>query len=79
MKVIVCLIYYRSNECKGDKFEVRGRLGIFLGYAHGMKGYKIYIIEKRKIVVSRDTKFHEEIFPFLINFMHDDKGPSDFL
>ncbi|KAF5780569.1 putative RNA-directed DNA polymerase [Helianthus annuus] len=64
MKVFGCLTYFWSIETKGDKFEVRGRLGIFLGYPQGTKGYKIFDIEDKKMVVSRDVKFHENTFTF---------------
>ncbi|KAI3719915.1 hypothetical protein L6452_20821 [Arctium lappa] len=64
MKVFGCLAYYGNTETKGDKFEMKGRPGIFLGYPTGSKGYKIYDIEKRRMVVSRDVRFHETKFPF---------------
>ncbi|GKA20495.1 putative RNA-directed DNA polymerase [Tanacetum coccineum] len=64
MKVFGCLAYYRSVETKGDKFEVRGRPGVFLGYPPGTKGYKVYDLQHRKMVTSRDVKFLENIFPF---------------
>lgn len=64
IRVFGCLTYFWSIETKGDKFEVRGRPGVFLGYPHGTKGYKIFDIENKKIVVSRDVKFHEDNFPF---------------
>lgn len=37
---------------------------MFFGYPPGMKGYKLYDIESKKIFVSRDIIFHEEVFPF---------------
>ncbi|KAI3785071.1 hypothetical protein L1987_44183 [Smallanthus sonchifolius] len=40
-----------------------GETGIFMGYPPGTKGYKIYDIENKKMVVSRDVKFVEGIFP----------------
>ncbi|KAJ9556664.1 hypothetical protein OSB04_011278 [Centaurea solstitialis] len=43
---------------------MRGKPGVFLGYPQGTKGYKIFDIEGKGIVVSRDVKFHENIFPF---------------
>ncbi|KAD4889203.1 hypothetical protein E3N88_21276 [Mikania micrantha] len=56
----------RAGECKqetkGDKFEMRGRPGVFLGYPQGTKGYKLYDIENNKIVTSRDVRLM--IFPF---------------
>ncbi|XP_024993949.1 uncharacterized protein LOC112527496 [Cynara cardunculus var. scolymus] len=64
MRVFGCLTYFWSIETKGDKFEVRGRPGIFLGYPQGTKGYKIFDIESKKMVVSRDVKFHESTFTF---------------
>ncbi|XP_076937403.1 uncharacterized protein LOC143605020 [Bidens hawaiensis] len=57
-------VYYRSIETGGDKFEPKGRPGVFLGYPLGTKGYKIHDIEHRKIITSRDVKFIETVFPF---------------
>ncbi|GJW96612.1 putative RNA-directed DNA polymerase [Tanacetum coccineum] len=57
-------IYFKNTDTKGDKFEGRGKLGVFLGYPPRTKGYKILDLETRKIIVSRDVNFHEENFPF---------------
>ena len=59
-----CLAYYRRTETKGDKFEIRGRPGVLLGYPPRTKGYKIYDPQHNKIIVSRDVKFVEDAFPF---------------
>lgn len=64
MKVFGCLTYHWNTDTKGDKFEMRGKPGVFLGYPHGTKGYKILDIETGKIIVSRDVKFHEDKFHF---------------
>ncbi|KAD6795877.1 hypothetical protein E3N88_06773 [Mikania micrantha] len=64
MRVFGCLTYFWSIDTKGDKFEVRGKPGIFLGYPQGVKGYKIFDIGDKKMVVSRDVKFHEDVFIF---------------
>ncbi|KAJ0518591.1 putative RNA-directed DNA polymerase [Helianthus annuus] len=64
MRVFGCLAYYRNTDTKGDKFEERGRPGVFLGYPPRTKGYKILDIQTGKIIISRDTKFFEENFPF---------------
>ncbi|KAD4887930.1 hypothetical protein E3N88_20003 [Mikania micrantha] len=55
---------FGNNETKGDKFEARGKPGVFLGYPQGTKGYKIFDLESKKIIVSRDVNFHEDKFPF---------------
>lgn len=51
-------------ETKGDKFEVRGRSAVFIGYSQGKKGYRIYDIKDRKFFVSRDVIFVEKEFLF---------------
>lgn len=42
----------------------RSRKCIFVGYAFGKKGYKVYDVEAKEIFVSWDIAFHENIFPF---------------
>lgn len=64
MKFFGCLTYHKNMNTKGDKFEERGKPGIFLGYPSGTKGYKIFDIKEKKIVISRDVIFCENIFPF---------------
>ncbi|KAK1412293.1 hypothetical protein QVD17_33424 [Tagetes erecta] len=64
MRVFGCLAYYKNTETKGDKFEQRGRVGVFLGYPPGTKGYKVFDAQHNKIVLSRDVKFFEKVFPF---------------
>ncbi|GKE79858.1 hypothetical protein Tco_1549858 [Tanacetum coccineum] len=44
-----------------------GRPGVFVGYPHGTKGYKIFDPSHNKIIVSRDVKFAENAFPFGTN------------
>ncbi|KAM0044971.1 putative RNA-directed DNA polymerase [Helianthus debilis subsp. tardiflorus] len=64
MRVFGCLAYYWNSNTKGDKFEPRGRRGVFLGYPYGTKGYRVYDLESNKIVVSRHVKFIENVFPY---------------
>ncbi|KAK1414482.1 hypothetical protein QVD17_30227 [Tagetes erecta] len=64
MRTLGCLAYYSSIETGGDKFEFRGRPGVFMGYPQGTKGFKIFDLEHGKMVVSRDVKFVEHNFPF---------------
>ena len=35
---------------------------IFLGYPKGVKGYRQWLINKRKVVITRDVIFNEKIF-----------------
>ncbi|KAF7820465.1 Retrovirus-related Pol polyprotein from transposon TNT 1-94 [Senna tora] len=45
------------------------------GYATGFKAYKAYDIENKKLYISRDIVFYEEIFPFQGN----DQSPNSML
>ncbi|GKB76985.1 integrase [Tanacetum coccineum] len=56
---------WANPETNRDKFKPRGKPGVFLGYPPGKKGYKIYDLEQRKMVMTREARFIEEMFPFL--------------
>lgn len=45
-----------------------------IGYPYYQKGYKLLDLETKKIFVSKDVIFKENIFPFLIK-----KGTGEFL
>ncbi|KAL9996374.1 putative RNA-directed DNA polymerase [Helianthus debilis subsp. tardiflorus] len=79
MRVFGCLAYYRNTETNGDKFEPRGRVGVFLGYPPGTKGYKVFDAQHNKIVVSRDVKFFGKVFPFAkVNIKEDNEKIFEF-
>ncbi|KAJ9542639.1 hypothetical protein OSB04_029145 [Centaurea solstitialis] len=46
---------------------------IFLGYCNSKKGYRLYSLDTKQIVISRDVRFYENIFPFK---MKDEEGTS---
>ena len=54
------------------KLDAKAHRAIFVGYPRGVKGYKLYDLEKKKFIVSRNVQFFEE------NFDHsDEKVKSD--
>lgn len=67
-----CLVDYKDLTVK-DKFEPRGRRGVFIGYPLRQKGYKIYDLEKRHVVISREVAFFENHFPFSKEASNDDE------
>ncbi|KAL2893587.1 Retrovirus-related Pol polyprotein from transposon TNT 1-94 [Bienertia sinuspersici] len=65
LRTVGCLCYASKGGKKGDKFDERGVRCVFIGYPHGQKGYKVYDLKEKKLFVSRDVVFKEDIFPFL--------------
>jgi len=64
--------HLRTFGCQAWIARKNGKLGdraeecVFLGYPEGVKGYKFWSLEGRKIVVSKDVEFKEKNFPYLI-------------
>lgn len=77
MKVFGCLVYARSTNTKGDKFDERGKPGVFIGYPHGQKGYRVLDTETNKITVTRDVMFVEDVFPFSSNTQKVESNDKD--
>ena len=63
LRVFGCLSYV-TNLTPFNKFDVRARRCVFLGYPIGQKGYKLYDLITHKFFTSRDVIFHEHIFPY---------------
>ncbi|KAJ9540324.1 hypothetical protein OSB04_026830 [Centaurea solstitialis] len=64
LRIFGCLVYVKDNKKGGDKFGVRGRPCVFVGYPHAQRGYRVFDLETRKTYTSRDVKFIENVFPF---------------
>ncbi|KAG8474632.1 hypothetical protein CXB51_031261 [Gossypium anomalum] len=56
LKIFGCPAYAHVDN---GKLEPRSIKGIFLGYKAGVKGYKLWCPENRKVVISRDVVFDE--------------------
>lgn len=50
-------VYCLNRNSTRGKLDVRGRRGIFLGYPEEQKGFRIWLIEEKKLEISRDVKF----------------------
>ncbi|XP_070049065.1 uncharacterized protein [Nicotiana tomentosiformis] len=75
LRVFGCL-YYTSNLPKGDKFTVKARNVVLIGYSETQKGYRLYDLENGSIFISKDVLFKEEIFIF--DSTTDSNGLKDF-
>ncbi|XP_019255056.1 PREDICTED: uncharacterized protein LOC109233632 [Nicotiana attenuata] len=70
-----CLGYPTTLKSHKDKFEPRSTPHVFIGYPFGTKGYKVLDLATKRIHVSRDVQFYENIFPFATN---SEPSPSSF-
>jgi hypothetical protein len=72
LRTIGCLVYYNiSHHGKIGKLEFRSKKGIMIGYDQLSTCYRIYDPEGKKIIRTRDVKFHESVFP-LKKIIHED-------
>lgn len=55
LKTLGCLCYSTVTNPKKEKFKARAVKCIFLGYAPGNKGYKLYDFSADRFIVSRDV------------------------
>ncbi|KAM0049721.1 putative RNA-directed DNA polymerase [Helianthus debilis subsp. tardiflorus] len=63
LKVFGCLCFC-TNLDESNKLNSRAEKCVFIGYSHEKKGYKLYNLDIKVIIFSRDVKFYETIFPF---------------
>nr|GEV69815.1 ribonuclease H-like domain-containing protein [Tanacetum cinerariifolium] len=56
-----------------DKFGSRDEKCVLVGYASFKKGYKLFSLERKQFVYSKDVKFFEKVFPFKIKQSTDTK------
>ncbi|XP_071690716.1 uncharacterized protein [Rutidosis leptorrhynchoides] len=47
-----------------DKFSSRSLKCVFVGYSTSQKGYKLFDLENKCFIFSRDVKFYEHVYPF---------------
>lgn len=59
-----CLCFCSTLSRQRDKLSPRALPGIFLGYPLGQKGNKILNLQSGEMLVSRNMKFIETVFPF---------------
>lgn len=69
LRVVGCLYYAFNTHRHGDKFAEKGTRCILLGYPGEQKTYKLFKLEKKKIIVSRDVVFKKKILLRKIQYM----------
>ena len=59
LRVFGCDAYIHVPKEKRTKLDNKSKRCIFIGYKDGLKGYKIWNLETRKVVYSQDVVFRE--------------------
>ncbi|KAL5731634.1 hypothetical protein ACHQM5_004343 [Ranunculus cassubicifolius] len=59
LRVFGCICYVRIPKEKRHKLEEKTEKGIFLGYSTQSKGYRVYNLRTKKLIISRDVEFDE--------------------
>lgn len=73
LRIIGCPCYASSSEKKGDKFKGKEIICVLVGYPYRQKGYKVYDLQNKRIFISSDVMFKENIFPFIL-IQHEDNS-----
>ncbi|KAK1420482.1 hypothetical protein QVD17_22111 [Tagetes erecta] len=58
-----CLVFC-SNLAPKDKFDTRAKKCVLIGYSIHKKGYKLWDLDNKVVLHSRDVKFYEDVYPF---------------
>ncbi|XP_074300565.1 uncharacterized protein LOC141631842 [Silene latifolia] len=67
LRVLGCLCYVHNKDRTRDKFSERGTRCMFIGYPHSKKGWKVYDLREKRVFVSRDVIFYENIYPYHVS------------
>ena len=61
LRIFRCPMYIHVPQERRTKLDPSGRKGVFVGYSESAKAYQIYIPGQRKIELSKDLTFEEDI------------------
>uniref|UniRef100_A0ABD2WA73 Integrase catalytic domain-containing protein n=1 Tax=Trichogramma kaykai TaxID=54128 RepID=A0ABD2WA73_9HYME len=70
-------VYALDKTPTKGKFDCRGLEGYFLGYADNSKAYRVWLVNARKIICSRDVKFSNKFDNSLIEYKPDASHDSN--
>lgn len=59
LRIFGCICYSHVPAALRQKFDSKAEKGVFMGYGSCEKGYRVYILESKKVVLSRSVVFAE--------------------
>jgi hypothetical protein len=62
LKIFGSICYVHVVAAKRSKLDDKAEMGIFLGYAASSKGYRVYNLKTKQIVISRDIDVDENAY-----------------
>ena len=60
-RIFGCPVYIHASQEKKTKLDLARKQGVFVGYSKSAKAYRIYIRDQRKMKLSRDVTFEEDV------------------
>ena len=63
LRAFGCRAWMTIPKQKRRGLEPKGLATIFVGYQPGVKGYRLWDPSSKKVVISRDVRFEENVFP----------------
>ena len=64
---MVVNVFFSTLLANHKKLDPKAKKGVYLGHRNGVKGYLVYNLQNRNIIVTRNIIFHKHIFPFKIS------------
>lgn len=58
------LVWYKVPEANRKKLDPKGRASLLLSYLGNGNGYRLFYLETRKVIKSRDVIFRDDVFPY---------------
>ncbi|TXG70083.1 hypothetical protein EZV62_005018 [Acer yangbiense] len=62
LKVFGSICYSHVADAKRSKLDDKAEMGIFLGYAANSKGYRVFSLQAKKLIISRDIQVDEDAY-----------------
>ncbi|PLW27875.1 hypothetical protein PCASD_25101 [Puccinia coronata f. sp. avenae] len=59
-----CLVWYKVPKANRQKLDAKGRPSLLLSYLGDGNGYRLWDLEKKSVIKSRDVLFVDETFPY---------------